>query len=100
MLGEIDEVTRHSGGSHGCFDDGRCGAGKRDNAAVMVGITGAMKDQCARNAFNRVFNSGQSVWIAPFRKVRNAFEKRSQAVPALLRVRLMARLPSRMAMAT
>jgi hypothetical protein len=100
MLGEINEIARHGHRAYGRIDYSRGVAGESDDTAVMIGIAGAMENKRAADACDGAFDGCDGIQIAPFGEVRNAFEKGSQAAPALQRVRLMARLPSRMAMAT
>ncbi len=66
----------------------------------MIGVTGAMQYVCAGCACNGKFKLIDTAKVAPFRKIRNAFDELLQAAPTLQRVRFRTMFPLRITIPT
>lgn len=66
MFGEIDEVAGQSSRFDGRFYNDIATAGERYDAAVVIRIAGAVKNQCATDTRDSLFKRTDNVRIAAF----------------------------------
>jgi hypothetical protein len=101
MPREVDRSGSFGGNTHSSFQDGRSRTGERDNAAIMIGVAGAIEYDHTGHCGNGRFQGGHAGKVAAFRKIGYAFdEDLAQTALAFGRLRFITRLPSRMASAT
>lgn len=76
MLREIDQLGRFRRDTNGALENGCACARKRDDAAIVIGIAGAMQYEGARDGGDSPLECVNRSRIAALREVRNALDKR------------------------
>ena len=74
MPREVDRSGSFGGNTHSSFQDGRSRTGERDNAAIMIGVAGAIENDHTRHGGNSRFQGGYTGLVAAFGKIGYAFD--------------------------
>jgi hypothetical protein len=77
VMVEVDKFGSASGGANGGFENGLGLTGKSDDAAVMIGIAGALKYVRSGHGGNGRFEGGDASRVAPLGKIGHAFDEQT-----------------------